>query len=473
MPAPRDNVLLPIRFLLLTFLLAPARASDLDDALVRDLLHELIEINTTHSTGSTGKAAEAMAAHLRAAGFASEDVQVLGPRPEHANLVARLRGSGARRPILLISHLDVVEARREDWTTDPFRFVEKDGYFYGRGTEDIKCGDAILVANLLRWKREGFRPDRDVILALTANEEGGDVEENGVYWLLKRHRELIDAEYSINPDGGNLEMKKGVMLLNELQYAEKGFLSFTLEVKNKGGHSSLPVKENAIYRLARGLVRLSEFDFPVMLDAGTRAYFEAIATRQTPEVAQAINRMLSTSPPDARVVALVSESADWNAMLRTTCVATMLEGGHAENALPQSARATVNCRILPAQQPVEVERTLKQVMNDEQITFAPIEPFDLVQSPASPLRPDVLAAAKAVTAAMWPGVPVVPIMSQGGTDGTHLRRAGIPTYGLSGIADDYDDIRAHGKDERISAQALYGGREFMYRLVKELAAPAK
>jgi acetylornithine deacetylase/succinyl-diaminopimelate desuccinylase-like protein len=473
MPVPRDNVFLPIRFLLLTFLLAPLRASDLDDALVRDLLRELIEINTTHSTGSTGKAAEAMAAHLREAGFPPEDVQVLGPRPERANLVARLRVSGARRPLLLISHLDVVEASREDWTTDPFRFVEKDGYFYGRGATDIKCGDAILIANLIRWQREGFRPDRDIIVALTANEEGGDVEENGVYWLLKHHRELIDAEYSINPDGGDLEMKKGVKLLNELQYAEKGFLSFRLEVKNKGGHSSLPVKENAIYRLARGLVRLSEFNFPVMLDAGTRAYFEAVAVRQKPEVAQVINRMLSTNPPDPQAVALVSESADWNAMLRTTCVATMLAGGHAENALPQSARATVNCRILPAQEPTEVERTLKQVVNDGQIAFTPLEPLPLVQSPASPLRADVVAAAKAATSAMWPGVPVVPIMSQGGTDGTHLRRAGIPTYGISGIADDYDDIRAHGKDERISAQALYEGREFMYRLVKALAAPAK
>jgi acetylornithine deacetylase/succinyl-diaminopimelate desuccinylase-like protein len=459
-----------MKTLLLALLLAQTNSSDPDNRLVRDLLHELIEINTTHSVGSTGKAAEAMAARLRATGFAPSDVQVLGPRPERANLVARLRGTGARRPILLIAHLDVVEARKEDWSTDPFRFVEKDGYFYGRGTNDIKSGDAILVANFIRWKREGFRPDRDLIVALTANEEGGDVGENGVYWLLRHHRDLIDAEYCINPDGGELEMKKGVRLLNELQYAEKGFLSFTLEVKNKGGHSSLPVKDNAIYRLARGLVRLSEFDFPVMLDPGTRAFFEAMAVRQTPEVAHAINRMLSTNPPDAAAVALLSKSPDWNAMLRTTCVATMLEGGHAENALPQSAKATVNCRILPAQEPAEVRRTLQRVVNDDEITFTPLESMDLVQSPASPLRPDVVAAAKAVSEAMWPGVPVVPIMSQGGTDGTHLRRAGVPTYGLSGIADDYDDIRAHGKDERISATSLYEAREFMYRLIKSLAA---
>ena len=459
-----------MRFLLLAVLLTPLFASDADDHLVRDLLRELIEINTTHSTGSTGKAAEAMAARLRAAGFAPADVQVLGPRPERANLVVRFHGTGARRPLLLIAHLDVVEANREDWTTDPFRFVEKDGHFYGRGTMDIKCGDAILVANLIRWKRENYKPDRDLIVALTANEEGGDYEENGVHWLLKNHRELIDAEYCVNPDGGNLETKKGKVLLNELQYAEKGFLSFTLEVKNKGGHSSVPEKENAIYRLSRGLVRLSDFDFPVVLDAGTRAFFEAIAAREGPEVKGAINRMLETSPPDAVAVALLSQSPDWNAVLRTTCVATMLQAGHAENALPQSAKATVNCRILPSETPAEVESTIRRVLNDGQISVTPVENIELVQSPASRLRPDVVEATKAVTSAMWPGVPVVPIMSVGGTDGTHLRRVGIPTYGISGIADDYDDIRAHGKDERIAATALYQAREFMFRLTTKLSA---
>jgi acetylornithine deacetylase/succinyl-diaminopimelate desuccinylase-like protein len=460
-----------MRFLLLALWLTPVFASD--DQLVHDLLRELVEINTTHSTGSTGKAADAMEARLREAGFAPEDVQVLGPRPERANLVARLRGTGARRPILLISHLDVVEAKREDWTTDPFRFVEKDGYFYGRGTMDIKCGDAILVADFIRWKREGYKPDRDLILALTADEEGGQVDENGVYWLLKNHRGLIDAEYSINPDGGNLETKKGKKLLNELQYAEKGFLSFTLEVKNKGGHSSLPEKENAIYRLSRGLVRLSDFDFPVMLDAGTRAYFESVAVRQGTEVAQAINRMLLTNPPDSAAVAVLAKSPDWNAMLRTTCVATMVQAGHAENALPQSAKATVNCRILPAQKPTDIEETLQQVLSDSQISITPVRGLEFAQSPPSPLRPDVVEAVKAVTSAMWPGVPVVPIISPGASDGTHLRRAGIPTYGISGIADDYDDIRAHGRDERIAATALYEAREFLYRLVTTLSAPAR
>jgi len=459
-----------MKTLLLVLLLAPTNAADPENQLARDILRELIEINTTHSTGSTGKAAEAMAARLRAAGFAPADMQIIGPRPERANLVVRLRGSGAHRPILFMAHLDVVEARKADWSTDPFQCIEKDGYFYGRGSADNKSGDTILMTSFIRLKSEGYGPDRDLIMALTADEEADDTGENGIHWLFEKHRELIDAEYAINTDGGSLQTKKGTKLLNELQYAEKGYLSFALEVKNKGGHSSLPEKENAIYRLSRGLVRLSEFDFPVTLDAGTRAFFEAVSVRQDAQTSRAINRMLSTNPPDAAAVALVSKSPDWNAKLRTTCVATMLEAGHAENALPQSAKATVNCRILPTENPAEVQRTLQRVVTDEQITFTPLQPLDQVQSPATPLRADVVEVAKTVTSAMWPGVPVVPFMSQGATDGKYLRSAGIPTFGLSGIADDYDDIRWHGKDERISAVALYQGREFMYRLVKALSS---
>jgi acetylornithine deacetylase/succinyl-diaminopimelate desuccinylase-like protein len=310
-------------------------------------------------------------------------------------------------------------------------------------------------------------------VALTANEEGGDVEENGIYWLLKNHRDLIDAEFCINPDGGNLETKKSKILLNELQYAEKGFLSFTLEVKNKGGHSSVPEKENAIYRLSRGLARLSEFDFPATLDAGTRAFFESVGAREGPDVAHAINRMLSTNPPDPGAIALLSRSPDWNAVLRTTCVATMMQAGHAENALPQSAKATVNCRILPSERALDVQNTLRRVINDSQVSIAPLEDFRFVESPPSSLRSDMLEAAKAVTSAMWPGVPVVPFVSVGASDGTHLRRAGIPTYGISGIADDYDDIRSHGQDERLATSALYQAREFLYRLATKLSAPAR
>jgi acetylornithine deacetylase/succinyl-diaminopimelate desuccinylase-like protein len=462
-----------MKTLLLALLLAQTNSADSENQLARDILRELIEINTTHSTGSTGKAAEAMAARLRAAGFAPADIQIIGPRPERANLVVRLRGSDARRPILLMAHLDVVEARKADWSTDPFQFVEIDGYFYGRGSGDNKSGDTILMTSFIRLKKEGYRPDRDLIMALTADEEADDTGENGIHWLLENHRELIDAEYAINTDGGNLQTKKGIKLLNELQYAEKGYLSFALQVKNKGGHSSLPEKENAIYRLSRGLVRLSEFEFPVTLDAGTRAFFEAVSARQNAETSRAINRMLSTNPPDAAAVALLSKAPDWNAKLRTTCVATMLEAGHAENALPQSAKATVNCRILPTENPADVQRTLRRVVADDQITFTPLQPIDQVQSPPTPLRTDVVETAKAVTSSMWPGVPVVPYMSQGATDGKYLRIAGIPTFGISGIAEDYDDIRWHGKDERISATSLYEGREFMYRLVKALSSSSR
>jgi acetylornithine deacetylase/succinyl-diaminopimelate desuccinylase-like protein len=446
---------------------AVALAQGPEDRLVRDILRELIETDTTHSTGSTGKAAEKMAARLRAAGFAPSDIVIAGPRPERANLVARIRGTGQRKPILFIAHLDVVEAKKADWTTDPFQFVEKDGYYYGRGTTDCKGPLADLVASFIRLQRERYRPDGDHIMALTADEEGGD--ENGIAWLLKNRRTLIDAEYCINPDGGGVEMKNGKRLLNEIQYSEKAYQSFIVEARNKGGHSSIPRKDNAVYQLSKALVRLSDFEFPVMLDDGRRAYFESVAARERQEVKEAINRMLSTNPPDGSAVAFLSQSPDWNAMLRTTCVATMLEAGHAENALPQLARATVNCRILPRHDPNEVERKLNQVLHDSELSLKAVTPISEAASDPSPLNPAVMQAAKSVTESMWPGLPTVPTMSTGATDGKHLRGAGVPTYGISGITGDNDDIRAHGKDERVPATALFEGREFMYRLIRLLS----
>jgi acetylornithine deacetylase/succinyl-diaminopimelate desuccinylase-like protein len=437
------------------------------NALVRDILRELIETNTTHSTGSTGLAAERMAARLRAAGFSADDVQILGPRPERDNLVVRIHGTGRHRPILLIAHLDVVEADRAGWTTDPFKFVEKDGYYYGRGTTDVKDGDAILIASLIRWHREGFRPDRDLIVALTADEEGGN--ENGIAWLLAKRRSLIDAAYCINLDGGGLEVKGGRNLLNEVQFSEKGYLTFTLEARDKGGHSSVPRKHNAIYELAQALVRLSAYEFPATLDEGRREYFQAVAARTGGETARQIEKMLSTDPPDPAAVRFLSASPEWNATLRTTCVATMLQAGHAENALPQSAQATVNCRILPGQDPEQVTRLLLLTINDPAITVTPASALADVGSPPTRLDPEVMRAMRTVTEAMWPGVPVVPVMSDGATDGRFLRRAGMPVFGISGIPGDMDDIRAHGKDERISPAALFEGREFIYRLVHSLA----
>jgi acetylornithine deacetylase/succinyl-diaminopimelate desuccinylase-like protein len=446
-----------------------AGPSDEHQRVARELFKTLVEINTTDSSGDTTKAAEAMAARLRSAGFAATDVQVLGPVARKGNLVARLRGSGAGRPILLLAHLDVVEARRADWSLDPFTFTERDGYFYGRGTNDIKSGAALLVANLIRLKQEGFKPDRDLIVALTADEEGGSA--NGVDWLLLNHRPLIDAEYCLNTDGGGGESRKGQRIANELQTSEKIYLSFRLETHNPGGHSSLPVKDNAIYRLAAGLTRLAAFDFPVALNETTRAFFEQMSRVQTGELAAAMKAVTLAPPDPAAVERLSASSPYYNALMRTTCVATRLLAGHAENALPQTATATVNCRVLPDQPLQDVSTTLARVLADDGIALTPIS--NPPASPRSPLRPDVVREVERVTSEMWPGVPAVPIMSTGATDGHYLRVAGIPTYGVSGLFDDIDDVRAHGKDERMGVREFYEGTEFMYRLVKALAASGR
>ena len=447
-------------------LLFTSQASTAHQQLARDIFKELIEINTTDSSGNTTQAAEAMAARLKAAGFPASAVQVLGPQPRKGNLVARLPGSGAGRPILLLAHLDVVEAQREDWSVDPFKFLEREGYFYGRGTSDIKSGDAVLVANLIRLKQEGFQPERDLIVALTADEEGGD--SNGVAWLLQNHRDLIDAEYCLNTDGGGGEIKDGKRRANEVQTSEKVYLSFRLETRNRGGHSSLPVKDNAIYRLSAGLTRLAAFDFPVKLNETTRLFFERMSAIDKGAAAPNM-KAVAQDPPDLAAAARLSAASPYfNAMMRTTCVATRLEAGHADNALPQTARAVVNCRMLPGDSPEQVRQALVRAVADDQISVTPMgEPFP---SPPSPLKPEILGAIERVTEGTWPGVPVVPIMSTGATDGIYLRRAGIPTYGVSGLFDDVDDVRAHGRDERIGVQAFYDGLEFMYRLEKALTS---
>jgi acetylornithine deacetylase/succinyl-diaminopimelate desuccinylase-like protein len=434
--------------------------------LARAIFKELIEINTTDSSGDTTRAAEAVAARLKAAGFPEADVQVLAPVPRKGNLVARLRGSGTRKPILLLAHLDVVEARREDWSFDPFVFLERDGYFYGRGTNDIKSGAAVLAADLIRLKQEGFVSDRDLILALTADEEGGTA--NGVDWLVRTHRDLIDAEYCLNTDGGGGEISKGVRVANELQTSEKVYLSFRLETKNTGGHSSLPVKDNAIYHLAGGLARLGQFEFPVRLNETTRAFFARMSGVEKGTVAADMKAAALSPPDEAAVARLAAGSAYYNALMRTTCVATRVEAGHADNALPQMARAVVNCRLLPDESPANVRDTLVRALADPAIAVTPMgEPRP---SPASPLQPAIVQAVERVTGEIWPGVPVVPIMSTGATDGLTLRRAGMPVYGVSGLFDDIDDVRAHGKDERMGVREFFDGLEFMYRLMKALSS---
>lgn len=432
--------------------------------LVREIFEELVEINTSHSVGSTTVAAEAMRRRLLAAGFAEGDVVVVEPAPRKGNLVARLRGrNGARKPILLLAHLDVVEAKPEDWTLPPFELIERDGTFYGRGTADDKDEAAIFVANLIRMKQEGYVPDRDIIVALTADEEGGP--DNGVEWLLQNRRELIDAAYVLNEGGGGI-LEEGKQVSNTVQAAEKKVQNFRLEVTNPGGHSSRPRKDNAINELAQALVRIGAHDFPVKLNDVTRAYLRASADHSPLEMATAMRRLLANEN-DADAATTLSRDSRLNSLLRSTCVATMLEGGHATNALPQRARANVNCRILPDAEPVEVQRTLERVANVATLEITP--QGQARNSPPSPLAPEVLGAIERITKEMWPGVPVVPTMSTGATDGLYFRNAGIPVYGVSGLF--YGETYAHGMNERIPVESFYQGQEFLYRLVKALTSP--
>ena len=431
----------------------------------REIFKQLVEINTTDSVGSTTVAAEAMAARFKAAGFPDADVHVLGPNPRKGNLVVRYRGMGSKRPLLLLAHLDVVEAKREDWSFDPFKLTEKEGYLYGRGTADDKTMAAVFVANLLRFKSEGFVPSRDLILALTADEEGGNF--NGVKWLIANHRELIDAEYAINEGGGGV-LRKGKYLTNEVQAAEKVYQDFRLEVHNAGGHSSMPIKDNAIYRLSAGLSRLAAFDFPVELSEITRTYFERSAPGQTEEQTRADMIAVSKTPTDLVAAARLSaQSPYFNSIMRTTCVATKLEGGHALNALPQLAAANVNCRILPGTSPAQILATLTKVVADPQIQLSLVS--EATPSKPAVLRDDVMSAVGTIVSSMFPGVPVVPTMSTGATDGLYLRNAGIPTFGVDGLFDDIDDVRAHGRDERVGIKQFNEDLEFQYRLITTLS----
>ena len=448
-------------------------AEETSDTLARDIFKELIEINTTESSGNTTAAAQAVARRLRDAGYPAQDVQVVGANDRKKNLVARLRGSGRHPPILLIGHLDVVEARREDWSTDPFQFVEKDGNFYGRGTQDTKGGDAIMVAALIRLKKEGFRPSRDIILALTADEETGDA--NGVDWLLKNRRELVDAQFVLNTDGASVTSERGVAQYFGVDAAEKIYADYQLSTANPGGHSSRPVPENAIYELVAGLARLGTHEFPFELNDVTRAYYERMAAIEGGQRAADMRAILRT-PPDPQAIGRLSRDPLDHATLHTTCVATRLEAGHANNALPQRAQATVNCRILPGHSPEEVRQDLIGVLADPKITVRYITSDGRVTDTASDglrssppvLRADVMRPLEKLVAATWHGIPVIPTMSVGASDGVYTNAAGLPTYLVSGIAIDRDDNRAHGQDERLGIESFYRGNEFFYQYLKVL-----
>src|SRR5438034_1404603 len=418
---------------------------------LREIYKELVEINTTDSAGSCTAAAEAMAARVKAGGLTAPEVQVIVPPggPKKGNLVARYRGTGAKKPIMLLGHLDVVEAKREDWQRDPFRLVEENGYFYARGASDDKAMVAVFLANLIRYRQEGYRPDRDMILVATCDEEIVPSNFSGIVYLLKNHRNLID---------GN-----GKYLRMSIQAGEKVFQTYQLEVTNPGGHSSLPVKDNAITHLASGLARLGAHDFPFRLSDTTRAYFEQMSRIETGQTASDMKAILR-DPPDPEAIARLSATALNNSTFRTTCVATMLEAGHATNALPQRARATVNCRILPGEPVAEVQKTLARVLSNDKIKITPTHEPTL--SPPPPLTREIVGPIEAVSSQMWPGVPVVPTLLAGATDGRFTINAGIPTYGVNGMFRDPDGGGVHGLNERMRVRSLYEGHEFLYRLVR-------
>jgi acetylornithine deacetylase/succinyl-diaminopimelate desuccinylase-like protein len=452
-----------------------AETDQISNTRAREIFKELIEINTTESVGSVTKASEAMARRLREAGFADSDIRILGPNDRKQNLVVRLRGTGKHKPVLLIGHLDVVEARREDWTTEPFKFVEKDGRFYGRGTQDMKDGDAIMTATLIRLKKEGYEPSRDLILALTADEESGD--SNGPEWLLRNHRDLVDAQFVINHDGNSITSDHGKALYFEMDGTEKVYADYLLTATNPGGHSSLPVPDNAIYHIAAALDRLSHYEFPFELNSVTRAYYERMATIETGQRAADMKAILQT-PPEPEAVARLSHDAIDHSLLRTTCVATRLEGGHANNALPQRATANVNCRIFPGHSPEEIRHALLEVFADPAIKVQSYDERGALVDRASdergypppPLIPEVMKPLDTLVAQMWPGLKVIPAMSAGASDGVYTSAAGLPTYTIAGVAIDKDNIRAHGQDENIALASFDKGNEFFYRYMKLITA---
>ena len=432
---------------------------------LRELYKELVEINTTDSVGSCTVAAEAMRVRLLAGGIAAGDIQIIVPPggPKKGNLVARFRGTGAKKPILLLGHLDVVEAKREDWQRDPFKLIEEGGYFYARGAFDDKAMAGIFLDNLIRYKKENYRPLRDIILALTCDEEIIPSNFNGAEYLLKNHRTLIDAEFALSEGATGMLTRDGKPQRLMMQAGEKVLQTYTLEVTNPGGHSALPVKDNAITHLAGGLARLGAYDFPFKLSDTTRAYFERMSNIETGQTAADMKAILR-EPPDADALARLSQNPAHNSAYRTTCVATMAEAGHATNALPQRARATVNCRVLPGESVDELHKTLASVLANDKIKITPVGTATL--SPAPPLTREILGPVEAVSAQMWPGVPIVPALTAGATDGRFTSNAGIPTYGLSGLFRDPDGSGVHGLNERIRVKSLYEGHDFLYRVVK-------
>ncbi len=451
-------------------------ASPADRAEARAIFKQLIEINTTDTPqGSVTAAAAAMQKRFLDAGFSPSDVHLLGPDPHKQNLVVRLRAAGptTEKPVLFLCHIDVVQALRSDWNTDPFQFVEKDGYYYGRGTQDMKDSDAVLVATFLRLHRQGYKPRRDLILALTADEEGGKF--NGAAWLVQQHRDLVDAAYVINPDSGGVELDHGRPVVADVEATEKVYSDFQITALNRGGHSSLPRPDNAIYELTTALNKLANYSFPFELNEVTRTYFKNLAAQETGQTAEDMRAILA-APPDLAAAARLSAEPSFNSNLRTTCVATRLSGGHANNALPQTAQANVNCRIFPGHSPEEIRQQLIALFGDPNLVVKYVSdagavsdtaPDRKAMAPPAPIK-EVFDPLTRITQDLWPGIPVTPVMENGATDSIYFAKAGIPCYGYSAIALERDAERAHGQDERLPVDSYWKALDFFYSFTKAL-----
>ncbi len=453
----------------------PTTSSD-DRALARSILRELIEINTTDTPrGNVTTATAAMQKRFLDAGFPAADVQLLGPDPRKQNLVVRMRAEGSpkQKPVLFLCHMDVVEALPSDWTTNPFQLVEKDGYFYGRGTQDMKEGDAALVATFLRLHQEGYKPRRDLILALTADEEGGRF--NGAGWLVEHHRELVDAAFVINPDSGGVELEHSRAMVADVGATEKIYSDFQIAALNRGGHSSVPRPDNAIYELTAALNKLAAYSFPFELNPVTRAYFAKLAERESGQMAADLKAVLAT-PPDPAAETRLRVEPSFNSNMRTTCVATRLNAGVANNALPQTAQAIVNCRIFPGHSPEEVRRQLIGIFADDKLSVKYVsdsgEVIDTAPdrkpiAPPAPI-PDVFEPLTNLVSHLWPGTPVIAEMENGASDSIYFAQAGIPCYGFSAVALERDDERAHGRDERLPVDSYWKSLDFFYSFAKDL-----
>jgi len=431
-----------------------------DRALAREILKEFVEIRSTQEDG-TARAAQAVVARLAAAGFPKEDLQIVTSDGNVANVVARFRGRNPAVPgVLLMAHIDVVPARREDWSMDPWTLLERDGWLYGRGSTDNKAGVAMLVANFVTLKRAGWQPARNLIIVLTGDEE---TAQKGIQALLQKHRPLLDAALAFNTDGGGVRLIDGRPAVFEVQASEKIYADYQLEATDVGGHSSLVRPDNPIYTLAAALTRIGEHQFPLHVSDVTRMFLQRSATIESGQTAVDM-RTVAAAPPDQAAAARLSRTPYFNAQLRTTCVATTVQAGHANNALPQLARAVVNCRILPGLPGADVEAVIRKLAGDK-VKVTVIEP-PVVSPPSTPTSA-LLSRIERLAAKQWPGIPVIPVMATGATDGMYTRSSGIPTFGVSAVDSNPDDDRAHGKDERIGVESFYKATQFWFELMKE------